>query len=126
LCRSNFAQRIAFISAAANSFLRPHFSKVLIFLIMFLFPHATFAPRDTFLQAAANFLLDSQYPRVLSYRLWRRSAARLQTLRRPQSSDKHPSGLSLGDLWMLLYVLHQSWIGLSLYRSVAGGRLIQI
>jgi hypothetical protein len=27
---------------------------------------------------------------------------------------------------MLLYVLHQSWIGLSLYRSVAGGRLIQI
>jgi hypothetical protein len=50
--------------------------------MMFLFRHATFARRDTFLQAAAEFLLNPRYPQVLSLILWRRSEARLQTLRR--------------------------------------------
>jgi hypothetical protein len=50
-------------------------------LTNFLFRHAIFARRDT-LQAAANFLLYPRFPRVLSFPLWRRSAARFQTLRR--------------------------------------------
>jgi hypothetical protein len=36
LRRVTFAQRVVLIQAAANSFRRPHFSRVRIFLMMFL------------------------------------------------------------------------------------------
>jgi hypothetical protein len=58
---------------------------------MFLLRHATFAWRDIFLQAAADFLLDPLFPWVLSFRFWRRSAARFQTLCRFLDS---PTGIT--------------------------------
>jgi hypothetical protein len=82
LRRATFAQRVVFILEAANFFRRPHFSRVQIFLMGFLFRLATFALRDTVLQAAANVLLDPLFTRVLSFLVWRRCEARLQTLRR--------------------------------------------
>jgi hypothetical protein len=81
LRRDTFAQRVVLILAAANSFRRAHFSRIRIFLMKFLFRHATFARRDTFLQAASISLLDLLFPWVLSLIFWRRSAAILQTLR---------------------------------------------
>jgi hypothetical protein len=59
--------------------------------MIFLFRHSTFSRRDIFLQAAADFLLDALFPRVLSFLLWRRSAAKLQTLRRFLGS---PAGIT--------------------------------
>jgi hypothetical protein len=82
LGHATFSWRGTFLSATANSFLDLRLAWKRIFLKRFLFHHATFARRDTFLQAAADFLLDPQYPRVLSLIFWRRSSARLQTLRR--------------------------------------------
>jgi hypothetical protein len=38
----------------------------------------------------------------------------------PRSSDWHYCGVFLGDILMLLYGLHHSWIGLSLRRFSAG------
>jgi hypothetical protein len=66
----------------ANSFHRPHFSRVRIFVMRFLFRHASFTRWDTFLQAVADFLPDLLFPPVLSHVFWRGSTARLQTLRR--------------------------------------------
>jgi hypothetical protein len=80
--RATFEQGVVLILAATNSFRRPHFSRIRIFLKRFLLRHATFALRDTFLQAAADFFLDSRFLRVLSFLFWRRSAARFQILRR--------------------------------------------
>jgi hypothetical protein len=83
---------------------------------MFLFRHATFAWRDT-------FLLDPRFPRVLSFLFWWRSAARLQTLRRFLGSPTGITAASFLDLLMLLYGLHHSWVGFSVRRFLAGGRL---
>jgi hypothetical protein len=77
------------------------------------FRHATFVRRNTFLQAAANSLLDPRFSRDPSLIFWRRSAARLQTLRRP---DRHYCGVFLGCLLMLLYGLQHLRIRLSLCR----------
>jgi hypothetical protein len=111
LRRATFAQRVILILMVANSFRRPHFSSVQIFLMMFLFKLATFARRDTFLQAAVNFLLDSQCPRLLSFIFWWRFAARLQTLRRFLGP---PTGITaasfLGFFWCsyMEYIIHGS------------------
>jgi hypothetical protein len=91
VCRATSAQRVVLILVAANYFRRPHFSWIRIFLKKFLLRHANFARQEPFLQAAANFLLDSQFPWVLLFFLWRRSAARLQTLRRFLGS---PTGIT--------------------------------
>jgi hypothetical protein len=66
----------------ANSFHDSRLAWIRIFLKRLLFRHATFARQDTFLQAAADFLQDPLFPQVLSLIFWRRSTARLQTLRR--------------------------------------------
>jgi hypothetical protein len=79
------------VHATANSFHDSRLAWIQIFLMRFLFRHATFARRDTFLQAAADFLLDPLFPRVLSLIFWRRSAAILQNLRRFLSS---PTGIT--------------------------------
>jgi hypothetical protein len=77
---ATFAPRVVLIPAAANSLHGPQFSWVLIFLMRFLFRHATVAQLDTFLQAAANFLRDPQSPRVSSFGSPRRPAADLLPL----------------------------------------------
>jgi hypothetical protein len=91
LRHATFARRGTFLRAMANSFRDSRLSWIRIFPTSFLFRHATFTRRDTFLQAAANFLLDQRYPLVLSFLIWRRSAARLQTLRRFLGS---PNGIA--------------------------------
>jgi hypothetical protein len=73
---ASVARLIVYLPVAVNLFHGSQFSWIRICLTKFLLCHSTF------LQAAADFLLDPLYPRVLSLLFWRRSAARLQTLRR--------------------------------------------
>jgi hypothetical protein len=81
LRHATFARCIISLRATANSFRDSRLAWIRIFLMRFLFRHASFTRRDHFLQAAADFLLDRLFPRVLSLLFLRRSAARLQTLR---------------------------------------------
>jgi hypothetical protein len=62
----------------------------------------------------------------LFLRLLGLSAAKLDHTPFPPSCDQHSCGIILEDLLILLYELHHSWIGLSLRRFVAGGRLSQL
>jgi hypothetical protein len=58
LRRAISARWVISLRATANSFRDSRLALIGIFLMQFLFRHATFARRDTFLHAAANFLLD--------------------------------------------------------------------
>jgi hypothetical protein len=124
--RVTFALWVILILAGENSFGGPQLSWVPIVLTSVLFRHATFERRNTFLQAVADFLLDPLFPRVLSFSFWRRTAARFRTLLRFLGPPTGITAVSLRYLLMLLYGLHHFWIGLSLCRLVASGRLIQL
>jgi hypothetical protein len=115
LRHATFARRGTFLRARANSFRDSRLAWIRIFLILFLFRHANLVRRDTFLQVAADFLLDPLFPRVLSFFLRRRYAARFQTLRRFLGS---PNGISEA------FPVGKG-IGLSLCRSLEGGRLFR-
>jgi hypothetical protein len=62
LRRATSARCIISLGATANSFRDSRLAWIRIFLVKFLFRHATFGWRDTFLQAAADFILDPVIP----------------------------------------------------------------
>jgi hypothetical protein len=97
LHRATFAQWVILTPVAVNSFCRPHFYRVQIFLMMIFFRHATFALRDTFLQATADFLLGPLFSWVLSFPILSGSAPRTHS--GPCAASSVPWGSPDAPLW---------------------------
>jgi hypothetical protein len=112
LCRATFAQRVVLNLAAANSFLRPHVSRVLNFDEVSFAPcHFSTAEHlpagGSRLPPGSAISPGASLPLLAALRGQIADPTPL-----PRFSDRHHCGVFLDDLLMLLYGLHHSWIGL--------------